>query len=193
MTLSFSEYLSLPHVFVDVDGVIADFKGSMSRFYPECSTNAELNNWLYEHDGWDYLEQENPHVYGKLDVLPDASELMSNLITLRTRKKIRLSMLTAIPKLWADNPTMSEIATNDKKEWVRRRFGIPTDATLVVRREEKQYRVAEENRIGSPTPVLIDDLDKNITEWKSAGGHGILHTSARSSLVALSKYLNGGF
>ena len=36
-----------------------------------------------------------------------------------------------------------------------------------------------------PETVLIDDLKKNIDEWREAGGTGILHVSAEQTLKEL--------
>ena len=35
--------------------------------------------------------------------------------------------------------------------------------------------------------ILIDDMQKNIDQWRAAGGIGILHTSAASTIEQLKK------
>lgn len=40
-------------------------------------------------------------------------------------------------------------------------------------------------QMARPGDILIDDLPRNIDDWRAAGGTGILHTDARSTLRAL--------
>ena len=53
---------------------------------------------------------------------------------------------------------------------------------LVLRSQKKTYAMTE----GKPN-VLIDDYEKNIKEWESAGGHGIHHTNVNKTLGELKK------
>ena len=38
--------------------------------------------------------------------------------------------------------------------------------------------------------ILIDDTEKKITKWNEAGGYGILHTDAESTIQELEQFLN---
>lgn len=180
MVLSFVEYSTLPHVYTDVDGVLADFFGTIARLYPNHATD----DWRFTgEDGWTLLPKHDYHLYSELDVLPDAKLLMDNLIALRQSKKIRLSILTAVPVAWQKDTDMARISALEKKQWVNRNFGVSLDDVMIVTRAEKP-------RFAGPRSVLIDDMSANIAEWNAAGGYGIHHTSAVSSLTLLRKYLS---
>jgi len=85
------------------------------------------------------------------------------------------------------NPNiLSAVARRDpncrpgKLAWLRKNLRM-TDTSrinLVRRRDKKQY--AKGN-------LLIDDLQKNIAEWKAAGGTGILHKSVGQTIAQLKK------
>ena len=53
---------------------------------------------------------------------------------------------------------------------------------LVKRQDKKKYAV-----IDGVQNVLIDDYLKNIKEWESAGGIGIHHINAQTSINSLKK------
>jgi 5'(3')-deoxyribonucleotidase len=54
---------------------------------------------------------------------------------------------------------------------------------LVLRAQKKSFA---KDKDGSPN-VLIDDYKKNINEWESAGGIGILHTNVGKSIGELKR------
>jgi len=180
---------TIPHVFCDVDGVLANFYEGLYRKMGV--PRSQVNNFLHNKNGWSTIAKKVPHLFATLSLLPDAKGLMTGLIQLRDKKHIKLSILTAIPNEWHSNPIMRKISTDDKIRWVRKFFPtIPAKNILVVRRDQKQLYAKAQRRIGRPNPVLIDDFIKNIREWEMAGGLGIHHTSSMDSLRQLSNYLN---
>lgn len=178
-----------PHVFCDVDGVLANFYEGMLR---ELGVpKSQVNDFLVNKGGWEIISEKKPNLFAVLPLLPDAKKLMSGLITLRDKKRIKLSILTAIPDEWYHDPTMRKVSTQDKVRWITRFFQtIPPQNVLVVRREDKQKYAKAQQAIGNPPAVLIDDLQKNIREWEMVGGVGIHHTSSINSLQRLVDHLN---
>ena len=62
--------------------------------------------------------------------------------------------------------------------WCQKNLKIGTDQINIVQRREKQ------NFAGKDI-ILVDDHKKNIREWESAGGTGILHTNTNNTIKQL--------
>jgi hypothetical protein len=88
-------------------------------------------------------------------------------------------ILTAKPRDEFRIPT----AEADKKKWMLQQFGHPSDKIEVVYRNEKQHFAI--NKQDNRPNLLIDDHRKNVAEYSSAGGIGVLHTSANSTIRQL--------
>lgn len=174
----------IPHVFCDMDGVVANFYAGLEQYFGV--RRERVDTFLTQQGGWKIITQKQPHLFAKLPALPDARALMNGLITLRDHNLIRLSMLTAIPEEWYHDSTMRRVSSQDKVNWITRHFQrVPADAVLVVRRVDKASYVHAQLAVGHPRPILIDDFGKNIREWESAGGIGIQHKTATDSLRQL--------
>jgi hypothetical protein len=55
---------------------------------------------------------------------------------------------------------------------------ISDDADIIDYINKKQ-------EFASPNSILIDDREKNIEQWRNAGGIGVLHTDAASTIKQL--------
>lgn len=186
---AFAPKALVPHVFCDIDGVIANFSAGMEHYFG--IQPAQLDAFFRIRDVWKTIAEKHPHLYVKLSTLPDARQLMTGLAQLRDHKLIQLSMLTAIPEAWYTDPVMRRVSTADKITWVTRHFPqIPAANVLVVRRKDKASYAKAQIAAGRPYPILIDDFHMNIREWEAAGGIGIEHTRAGASLRALLVAIN---
>ena len=67
-------------------------------------------------------------------------------------------------------PSRNPVSSKGKKEWVKSE--LPGTKLILAFADEKQ-KYSEENSI------LIDDMKKNIEQWVSQGGIGILHINSR--------------
>lgn len=108
--------------------------------------------------------------------MPDGRELFNNLYTLRQNGIIgELSILSAPSKT-------DPIVPAAKHKWIAK-YGLTDKLDRIIIDGDK-FKYAE-----SHNDILIDDTQKKLDAWISAGGTGILHTSTAKTLEELNKYL----
>ena len=109
--------------------------------------------------------------------MPDADVLWGYI------KQFDPIMLTAAPR--ESRGLIAKRAPEDKIRWMKKNFRLPRSRMRVVKRADKK-KFAKDGRDKRPN-VLIDDHEGNIREWEAAGGIGILHTDASSTINDLKK------
>ena len=150
-------------IFLDMDGVLADF----DKYVCETHGFETKEKW---NDNWAGLPER---MFNELEKMPDADQLVEYT------KPYSPQILTAMPKR-----DKVRFARMDKMRWAKRHYGFHSWEVNVVYREEKlMYATAEQY---SPN-ILVDDNHKNIEEWKKQGGAGILHTSTETTIIELQK------
>jgi hypothetical protein len=150
----------LPQVFLDCDGVLADFDsyaldlfGKLPRQYEE-----EIGSELF----WQQLEAHGSF-YRDLPLMPDARDLYDAV------KHLDPVILTGSPK--------GDWARGQKIAWAEEHFpGVP----VIVCKASEKFR-----HMKGPGDVLIDDWHKHRHHWIAAGGVFISHVDAKSSIKAL--------
>jgi hypothetical protein len=151
-----------------MDGVIADFsKRYKEKFHvtpEETRNNKEFNSYFdkFISDG----------EFSTLDLMPDATELLNFVSKLDTPKEILSS--TA-------RPQNHGMIAPQKQMWLNK-HNIHYKANFVPGKSLK-YKYATSNSI------IIDDTQSVIDDWNKAGGIGILHTDAISTIAILKMYL----
>lgn len=149
-------------VFLDLDGVGADFDEFIDTLYPNLRKVSDEEFWA---------ELSNiPNFFSQLQPILDFGRVI------RACLHHDLEWLTAIPK-----PTKYLCtAANDKRAFVAKHFPstIPVSTVSGGRNKAQWLHVY-------PGAVLIDDYPRNINMWSDAGGIGILHTSVDDTLVQL--------
>jgi len=153
--------MRIDRLFLDLDGVIADFVKRYEELYgisPDNPTAKKHFHENFEH----FIETEQ---FSTLEPMPDAVELLLYIDSLDIPKNILGS--TAYDKV-------HEEASRQKNIWLKT-MDIDYPPILVPgKRLKAQY--------AKPNYVLIDDTKSNIDEWNAKGGIGILHTSAKSTI-----------
>lgn len=148
-----------PHLFLDLDGVLADFAGGARRLL-----GMPIHVFQQRYAAialWKKLSLD-PGFFTKLAVLPDAMELFESV------RHLHPTILTGLP--------MGPWAAPQKKAWVKRHFpDTPVITTMAWRKNEHC----------KPGDVLVDDQDRYRLRWEGAGGIFIHHTSAKTSIAAL--------
>ena len=182
---------TIPTVFCDCDGVLADFNG-MCRTMFNKRTNEEVEDYLNNPATWPELARTHQKLFRMLQPLEDARDLVDELVSLRNNQLIRLKVLTALPNSWMDSD-IKESAIADKKQWVNKNFpAIEESDVIVCRRSEKAAYGMADKLVNRVAPILIDDYSKNLTEWVAhTRGYAIEHTNAKSSLNQLKIHIKG--
>lgn len=155
-------------IYVDMDGVIADFE---KRYKEKFKVSPEQTRDNKSFGGFfdKFIADKE---FATLDMMPDARLLLQFLDTLSEPKEILSS--TASEK-WHDN------IMPQKKEWLKN-HGIQYKANLVPGKKHK-YKFA------TPDSIIIDDTKSVIDDWTKAGGIGIWHTDAISTITLLKMYV----
>ena len=149
-------------IYCDMDGVLVDF----NKGYKEL-TGVDTTNYVNSTpEFWQPVDERGAQWWANLEWMPDGKELWNYI------KKYRPNILSS--------PSKSVSSRAGKEAWIIMNLQNKFNNIHLYPRHEKQ-KFAGENRI------LIDDLEKTIKEWDKAGGIGIHHTSAASTIEQLKK------
>ncbi len=149
----------MPTVFLDCDGVLADFDRGATRVLGMPPETFQERFGLKEF--WNRLAAA-PDFFADLDPLPDARELYEAVGACRP------VILTGLPRgNWAEP---------QKRRWAERHFpGVAMIATTAALKREHCR----------PGDALVDDWTTHRHRWEEAGGVFIHHRNAASSIEAL--------
>ena len=148
-----------PQLFLDCDGVLADFEWAAEQIFSMPSYEAQIK--LGQQRFWRTLRRQE-NFYGSLPLMPDARTLFDAVAHLRP------VILTGCP--------LGGWAESQKQGWAAEHFPGTRIITCMAR-EKRQYL--------KPRDVLVDDNPKFRGFWEEAGGIFVHHTSAAHSLREL--------
>lgn len=152
-------------VFVDMDGVLADFdQGYEDRFGVRACKEADNVDWA--------LVRKTDGFYRDLPPMPDFDDLWRGLL-------VRCS-----PIILTGAPLSVAGAADNKRAWVDRHIG-PSQPMIACRSKDKSLHIRK------PGDILIDDWEKYRPIWLKRGGRWITHVSADKSLRHLDEMLSG--
>lgn len=161
-----------PIVYVDMDGVLADFFGEWSRLsgvnhYKDISHVEDALNLIRAH----------PSFWLDLPPLSDASPLLGAI------KKYAGSYNICSTPLHDDKNSEPH-----KRLWVKRHLHNFPPHEVIITHNKPAYATQAD---GTPN-ILIDDYGKNIKAWEAAGGIGIKHEngSLNHTVNELRKHLS---
>jgi hypothetical protein len=149
-------------LFLDLDGVLADFDAGVAR--ASGKTPADLDPRRM----WPLLAK-TPGFYDLLPWMADGRELWE------FARGYQPTILTGLP--------LGRWAEPQKRAWCARELG-PEVPVICCLSREKSLKAAEALE-ADETMVLVDDRLKLQVAWEEAGGKFVLHTSARESIEAL--------
>jgi 5'(3')-deoxyribonucleotidase len=153
--------MSEPRLFLDADGVLADFDEGARRLlgmYPRAFEKKHGRAAF-----WKRLASAT-NFYGALPEMPDARLLFERV------KHLKPTILTGLP--------LGNWAASQKVEWAAEHFpGVPI-ITCMARDKHKHMR---------PGDVLVDDRENHRAAYEAAGVVFVHHKNAEDSLRQLAK------
>jgi len=154
-----------PEVYLDMDGVLADFfteyaklagiKSGNYRDIPPAKTDPTLQKMV----GTDF--------FARLPKFPSADDLVSMVVKMYGHYHICSSPLRG------DH----ENSEAQKKVWIEKHLN-PQPVDIVITPNKAKWAVQKD---GTPN-ILIDDRGSNISAWEAAGGIGIKYQADEDSL-----------
>ena len=165
-----------PIVYIDMDGVLADFFGGVEKLYG-------VQHWKeLSSDKTKDLKQEvinritGTDFFATLPKFDSSGELISMV---KEFTGGNFSINTS--PLRGDN----ENSAKYKKLWIQNNIEQPDEIVITGRKES----YAKNKASGTPN-ILIDDRPVNIQRWQGAGGYGILYQANRDSLTKVKQALD---
>ena len=165
-----------PIVYIDMDGVLADFFGGVEKLYG-------VQHWKeLSSDKTKDLKQEvinritGTDFFATLPKFDSSGELIS-----RVKDFTGGNFSINTSPLRGDN----ENSAKYKKLWIQNNIEQPDEIVITGRKES----YAKDKASGTPN-ILIDDRPVNIQRWQGAGGYGILYQANRDSLTKVKQALD---
>ena len=164
-----------PIVYLDMDGVLADFFGGVEFLYG-------VEHWkeLTNDKTKDLKKQVIDRITGTdfFAVLPKfpTADALIDMVKKFTGGKFSINT----SPLRGDH----ENSAKYKKIWISNNIEQPDEIIVTGRKES----YAKDKGTGTPN-ILIDDRPINIQKWQAAGGYGILYQANRDQLTKVQKGL----
>ena len=166
---------TIPTVYLDMDGVLADFFGGVEKMYG-------VEHWkqLTNDKTKDLKKEVIDRITGTnfFATLPKFDSADSLIDTVKKFTGGNFSINTS--PLRGDH----ENSAKYKKLWISNNIEQPDDIVVTGRKET----YAKDKGTGTPN-ILIDDRPVNIQRWQAAGGYGILYQANRDPLSKVQKAL----
>ena len=143
-------------IYVDMDGVLADFFGEWKRLV-----------------GKDWRELGKDEIEPALKKIRDEKDFWLNIPFTSNAK----NLLGIIKQVKGDYKILSSPLANDpnsephKREWIKKNLDFFPPSEVIITKDKAKYAT---NSDGTPN-ILIDDYGVNISAWESAGGIGFKH------------------
>ena len=155
-------------IYLDMDGVIADFVKRYKELYHMEPREAEKNK-KFDHYFNEFIDTNQ---FATLDLMPGA---MQGIEFLR-----KASVPTQILSSTANEERYDAIS-KQKMIWLQT-HGITFNPIFVP---GKQYKY----KYAAPDTIIIDDTESVIDDWKKAGGIAIWHKDWMTTLSILKMYV----
>ncbi len=165
-----------PTVYLDMDGVLADFFGGVEKMYG-------VEHWkqLTNDKTKDLKKEVIDRITGTdfFATLPKfkSADALIDMVKEFTGGKFSINT----SPLRGDH----ENSAKYKKVWIQNHIEQPDEVIVTGRKES----YAKDKGTGAPN-ILIDDRPVNIERWQGAGGYGILYQANRDQLSKVKKALD---
>ena len=156
-------------VYVDMDGVLCDFNKRFKELYGVTPQGAESRHRFGNY----FARFIQSGEFATLEKMPDTDDLLAYLKTI----EVPIEILSSTAR-----PSSNAQISLQKQKWLDK-HKITYHANFVPGKALKA-KYADENSI------IIDDTESVIDDWKKAGGTGILHKDALTTIAILSTLLS---
>lgn len=155
-------------IYLDMDGVVADFHGRYVHLFGKTPSEARDKKEFHPH----WREFVTTEQFKHLDWWHDGQKFLDFIKTL----DVEIEMLTS-----SGGTKYHDLVVEQKLHWLKEK-GIPYKANVVAgRRKKKEY--------ATPTSILVDDTEDVIVDFNNAGGIGILHKDADETIEKIKRLL----
>ena len=160
----FLQEISKPFIlYCDMDGVLTDFEGAVEDFgrgtFKQIADREE-ESWI-----WAKISKIGYRFWRDMNWIANGKELWNEI------KIYQPIILTAVPRSGFQNCKIG------KNIWIDKNLGKDVKREIVFRKDKQNF--------ANSKSILIDDMKKNIDEWRTASGIGILHISNEKTLRKL--------
>lgn len=147
-------------IYCDLDGVLCDFDKQFENLGYGHPDKFEGKPGLF----YPLLNKGGIGFWSNMVWMPDGQTLWDFI------KPYKPTIITAYA---VSNP----ISIKGKEIWIKKNLGQKVNYIICKRKEKQNY--------ASSKAILIDDDDRNISEWKAAGGVAIQHINAKTTIMKL--------
>ena len=145
-------------IYQDMDGCLTNFGKAIKELGLSFDV---LDN--EPNKAWPIITKAGENFWSQMEWQKDGKELWNYV------KKYNPVILSA--------PSSANSSKTGKRLWVKNELGQNVETILCKAAEKQQYT--------NDHSILIDDMQKNIDQWISRGGIGILHTNTKSTIKKL--------
>ena len=154
----------LPRIYCDMDGVLCDFEYAANR------VTGQVWGGLRTGQDWGSI-RKTKNFWSTLPWRSGGRQLWNYI------KKFDPHILSAYT---TEDPNCKP----GKRRWLSNNIGLSGSRINLVRRSEKRNFAMD----GRRPAILIDDYPKNISDFKSAGGIGIVHSNTQTTISQLKRF-----
>lgn len=169
-------------VFLDIDGVLADFVGGYCELVGRDREELE-ETWITEHPGcwnlpdvlgcsldefWKPIHEAGEEFWLGLDPTDHFDELID-----------RVESFVGDDWLLVSSPSRCHTSHSGKVRWIKSMFGNRFDRFILTGHKE---------RLAKPSTILIDDSDRNCDKFELCGGRSYVFPTLGNTLYRYSSY-----
>ena len=153
-------------LYCDMDGVLCDFAGRFEDLFGKGPREIEAEKGIPYF--WGMIRRVGAKYWSRMPWTPGGKTLWNAI------KQHNPILLTAPPRAYQDFNSFDPAAVQGKSEWAQSNLGL-SSSDIIFKRSKDKKDIAAQDVANGLIPILIDDRDSNIADWKSAGGIGIYH------------------